>query len=282
MLNSPSSAFMVINITFPDVDSGIVPKTLSGYPNYTLSMPVNFVGTGKIYSKKKWTDCTASNCIAEYRITDEFGALKTYSVLDYSSADSGFRGSYSSAGLACNSYFNLTVTMGTRDGSALNTSSEKFFINCEPRLTVTPLEARSAVGDKNRPIFTVTMWNPKDTGMNYDFSISTVSSDQSFALGFLKPTTDKLYVDPSSSGVINVYLSDIGAGRSGSFKMKFKATDSFGKEYSSVNYMLIFAEGLNEFAAWQLIVLAAAGALIFCKIGNTGMKQKTKRRTVSV
>ena len=66
----PAATLMNASIKFTDVENGIVPLTSGGYPNFTLSLPINFVGTGKIYSNKQWVDCTAQSCFAEYRLFD--------------------------------------------------------------------------------------------------------------------------------------------------------------------------------------------------------------------
>ena len=67
--------------------------------------------------------------------------------------------------------------------------------------------------------------------------------------------------------------------RSGSFPVVFQATDNNdSKKYSATGTILIFAESLDEFAVWQLIVLG--GAAIAVIYFAAGRQKKTKSKPI--
>jgi hypothetical protein len=73
------------------------------------------------------------------------------------------------------------------------------------------------------------------------------------------------------------------APRSGSFPVTFVATDQSDiRTYSAIAAILIFAEGLDEFAAWQLIglVLIALAILYYSDFSATKkISHNTRNKT---
>ena len=146
-------------------------------------------------------------------------------------------------------------------------------------------------------LFNVTIWNPSGSDKTFKLT-ETVTNPSGYPLQWIRfdcqsapgcqagPGEDNwlsdndkaLITTPSlTSGSVSIYIDAVA--RSGSFPVTFVAIDSDnGNTYSTLATILIFAEGLSEFAAWQLVGLLII-AIIFIAYFNMDMKgKKTKRR----
>ena len=90
----------------------------------------------------------------------------------------------------------------------------------------------------------------------------------------IKQTVGK--IPPKNTLVIK--LSDIGAVRAGVYSFKFMAEASPGIEGEGT--LMVFAEGLDEFAAWQMVFLFSGAILIvlWLKPGNINVKTKEEKK----
>ncbi|MDI6720849.1 MAG: hypothetical protein QMD85_00560, partial [Candidatus Aenigmarchaeota archaeon] len=108
------------------------------------------------------------------------------------------------------------------------------------------------------------VWNPQEA-KTYELAMSSVDEEKEYVLEWMSlrcegagcrtdDDTAILNVDGISSMTIFADMSV--AGKSGIFPIKFVAVDSNDteKEYEGRGTLQIFAEGLPEFAEWQLAV----------------------------
>jgi hypothetical protein len=262
----PVNAIMPIKISYPDVQNFLVPTTITGAPNFTRSMPINFDVVPRIVEDDGSSRvCNGDNCVVFYSI-DTKGVNEI--PMQWNDFENHFNASPPSNALACDQYHMLFVRAGKTtqpDLGLQNETNSTFFISCVPRVTVNPLERRLVAGDRNVLAFNVTVWNPLEA-QNFDLSMTSAESNKQFVLEWLSfrcesagcsasDDTTALSVDAVSSKVIFVDLSI--AGKSGVFPIKFMAT-SGGKSYEAQGTLQIFAEGLSEFGSWQLAVAVIA------------------------
>ena len=292
-----TDTYIDVNIEFLDVANNIVPLTTDGrnIPNYTRAMPINIVSEGVINTESGMRRCDDRICTAQFKID-----IGDFANMNYDPFKRAFTGSSPSNSLSCDSVHTVTVVMtdtrpsGSGGTGATGTETKEFFISCSPRLTVVPLEARAVVGDRGTKTFDVTIWNPKNAA-DYTLEMATTKPPEDLlVLGFLDiegdtgtlpdrisgdHKVDAIHVDAVSWQTRRVSLSnDVGAGRSGAFGLRFVATDKVTeKNYIAFGNLLIFAEGLDEFAAWQLVVIMLIVVLIYYRYGDNIAKEAKKR-----
>ncbi len=295
--NSASASYTVtgaptldIDIIFPDVESLRVPLTplslnYPSSPNFTRSMPIKFLAKGSVTTSGGSFVCREGACTARYNITLENSNPAGYTPMGYDAFDVGYKGNYNSSNLLCDEWYDLNVEM-TATGVATDTATKKFFISCVPRLIVTPLESRMTLGEKNKEAFEATILNPTDALITYSLKMDAVDEEDKFILAGLTlegeqtgtHTATGIVVPAKSSVVKKVWLNNAGAFRAGSFKLIFEADDNLNfNKHISINYLLVFAVGLDEFALWQLAVLGIFAALIFYRYENHDLMKKVKK-----
>lgn len=170
--------------------------------------------------------------------------------------------------LQCDTLYELQVRV-FRSGIEARTS-KNFTISCIPRITSTPLAVRLAVGENVSQIINVTIWNPTDYIKTFDLTVTT----QPDWFG------DWLMLDPHDAGnplalsniqVLNLSSTTVGlnlsqAGKAGAYEVTFKVVDQSDlKEYKSVSYVFIYAEGLSEFGYAGVILLVLSSIIIYCR-----------------
>ncbi len=289
-------------VTFPDLEEGVVSPTVTGAPNFTKLMPIWFEARPYTDIGGNVEQCEDVYCRVEYSF-DHYSFWGPGNPPKLAYWD-GFSRSYtptieevSSSGFACDQYQTL-YTRVTKQGGEMDGLEEEvqhdFFISCDARMTIEPIETRHALGDRPGQIFVLTIWNPTDT--QRDFRLQAASNNpQQYPLAWISldcnndfncwdeerktagpapnddpdgwvssGEDDKVFIQVGSltSRSINVVMPN--AAKSGSFPTSFVAEDvTEGRYFSVIGNILIFAEGLEEFQAWQIIILLGLAAVIF-------------------
>jgi hypothetical protein len=277
--NVNGAPYVSLNVVFPDLQDLIVPLAAgcgTNCPNFTKPMPIKFEATG---TSSGGQECTGTTCTATYSVDNQPDVP-----MSYDGFAEAFVAAPLSQALACSQTHLLTVTMTETSSGASSQRSDSFFISCEPAVTVSPVEKRFTLGDRNADAFNVTIWNPLDT-TSFTLNMEAKRPQDAFVLGFLDfqgdgDTMGGLSVPGLSSQSYTVRLNGVGAGRSGSFPLQFTATDESDseKQYSADGALLIFAEALPEFALWQLGIAMIIGLFVFYRYGmNTTRASRTRK-----
>ncbi|MBI4173351.1 MAG: hypothetical protein HY519_01400, partial [Candidatus Aenigmarchaeota archaeon] len=271
---------MVVDVSFPDL--GVtVPRTTDGQneANFTKGMTINFEAAPTVKTILTSSPCTGVDCDVDFNF--DGGAWKPTTWSDFEKAYVPSQLDAASNALACDSYHTLNVksVKQTPPDSGLETTVQKrFFTSCEPRLVATPAEARLVLNAQPGEIFEITAINPKGEEKIFELS-ATTSEPNGYPLPWIRfdcqsgpdceagpgpglPTDDyaRLTVPSGLSRSVSVVMST--AARSGSFPVTFVGTYTEVVEgqtrtntLTAIGTLLVFAEGLDEFAAWQLAVL---------------------------
>ncbi len=272
-LNCPSdcsSTPIEIDIEYEYVKKGIVPLIPAGSgctnprgcPNYTKTMPVKFIARGTIKSLIS-EKCTDTKCDSFYSF--ESGPI---TAMQWDAFSQGFVGNIQTRTANCNQYHTLIVTMATNNSGG--SATQKIYVNCEQRITLNPAERRLAVGEKNKLGFLLNVWNPTNL-RTYNIEIRP-SPDQDFVSSWLRfecgaapacSVTNNVLtvtVEAVNNRGVQVMLTNESSSRSGTYPVNF--VDS-GNRIQGIGTLLVYAEGLSEFQAWQLIALILGAAAIF-------------------
>jgi len=168
-------------------------------------------------------------------------------------------------------------------------------VNCQTKITVTPVEKRFALGNQVVDnAFTLTIYNPKEGVVDKIFNITATTTSPIFNFQWIEfrcteagctvdpVNNDKveLTIAPESQKSFSMLVSTLA--RSGSFPITFVAEDTDGYTFSTTASILVFAEGLSEFASWQLIILVIAVVVLiaYYKLDLGHKKKRTpKKRT---
>ncbi|GEM_PF-5882252 len=263
------AATVDISIQYPDVDAQTVAITPGGNPNFTRSMPVNFVAKAKVITAIA-QDCTGTACTAFYDITLP-GTVPTYKQIFWDGFAKGYKSvtEVPSTNLQCNTAYNLWIKVTDQGTGATNEKPFDIFVNCDPTLTVSPVEARTTLGARNLQPFTVVFWNPRLDALNNMKIEMTSTNPQVMAWINFAGYNDA--VDPFSVPALQRAAFTVEmpvAARSGKYPIDFTVTNNNmpSEQYKNTGTIYIFAEGLPEFQAWQLIILIFAAPLIFWKM----------------
>ncbi|MFA4819454.1 MAG: Ig-like domain-containing protein [Candidatus Aenigmatarchaeota archaeon] len=278
---------------FPDL--GVtVPLTIDpGHDqvaNFTKTMLINFTAVPSTRTFSGVSVCEPPNC----RVDFSFDA-PTY---DKTTKWDAFRKVFvasnvidiASNNFACDQYKTIYLQAQQAGGPPATTSKE-FFVNCQTKITVTPVEKRFALGDQPADnVFSVTVYNPKEGAANKIFDVTSSTTSPIFSFQWIEfkcteggcivdpDNNDKVQLDmpPESQKSFSVSVSTVA--RTGSFPITFVATDPDGNTYSTLATILVFAEGLDEFAAWQLIILVII-AIAFIAYYKIDLGHRKKRKT---
>ncbi|MFH0832596.1 MAG: hypothetical protein V1900_02680 [Candidatus Aenigmatarchaeota archaeon] len=264
--------YILIAVSYPYVKNRVVPLTETGEPNFTRTMPIEFSVKGIIRDKNSplySMNCDDSICNASYNI--DGGGWKR---LSWNALEKAFTDSASSNGLTCNVYHSLNVMMASAQASG--TGRIRFYINCIPKITVNPKEVSIALGRKNIPVFNVTIWNPVDTSHVYDLEMKNSDPTQDYLTHWTRFEYDndkivqhplaltdlnraKAFMGSMDSASTIVQLTEDASSVAGVYPIKFTATGSY---LEGEGTLMVYAEGLNEFAVWQLFFLMMFATLV--------------------
>ncbi len=204
--------------------------------------------------------------------------------------------------LNCDAISMLTANVRLENDGTTDTVQSRVYMNCTPRVVIEPLERKVVLGQKNTEAFSITIYNPayvEGTSSKYNLRMEFLGNAEErdiarHMLGNFEcrelpcPITET--VSPPDSNIIKqitakiipprktilIKLSDIGAVRADVYPFKFVAEASPGIEGEAT--LMVYAEGLDEFAAWQLIFLVMGAMLIF--IGISADNSTNTRKTL--
>lgn len=282
-----------ISVIFPGVVNKIVPTT-SPEPNFTRSMDVDFIVTAQLRNLTSGVtrECTPDICSASYNIdgSTEIGG-PGWTALGWDPFDAAWRAAPSTVDLVCDMYHDLNVKAESLETPGLTSvATYKFFVNCIPKVTVTPIERRLTLGAGEASAFNVTVWNPLEA------ATFTLEMKSQMADGMPLPwvslvcgeactpsltNDDKVQIAVGKISSNSVQVSMPVAPRSGVYPITFAASVGTTQEYKTTGTIQIFSEGLGEFAAWQLaaLLLAAVAVWFWIKPGKRKPKQGNARKT---
>ena len=244
-----------------------------GCPNFTKTMSIKFNAKGTI--KRLINEkCTDTKCSASYRFNDDPGVSMAWDPFSFA-----FTAERGSNDLECNKYHILRITMTSADASGR--MNEKIYINCELRMTLNPAERRLAVGEKNKLGFLLNVWNPTADVKIYNIEIKPTPNNEFVAtwLRFECGPVPQCQVDRNiltvttpavDSKEVQVMLTDEASSIAGIYPVDFADN---AKNLHGEGTLLVFAEGLSEFQAWQLVVLLLASLVIFFIVGKEGTRK---------
>jgi hypothetical protein len=252
-----TTKYVAIDINYPDTPYPV--PIINNKPSFTRGMSIKFLASALIKDKEnKYYEklCDDKSCIVEYGIN---GVLKNAT---WSPFDKAWSGSMPSSSLDCDSTYKLAIKAKVKPDGPAHTELSDFYINCTPKVVLSPRERRLTLGATNQKIFDVTIFNPKDAA-NFNIAMRSISSMS--PLGWIRFDCDNcddsatLNVPALSSNTISV-IGD--ASRSGVYEISFDATSS-GQTYSERGTLSVFSEGLPEFGIIQLIGLIIIAGIVF-------------------
>lgn len=305
-------------------------NTVTGCPNVTKSMPVDFIVKANVEKAIGGGRCSGESGAA-YSCSLS-SSLPGVTISGWDPFVQGWRGRLDTDAIpisSCDSFRSLIVTitlLNQGEAGLPGTAKSDIYIDCNPRIVVEPLERRVVLGQKNIEAFNVTIYNPrydasnpnrKDYTLRMEFreraeeketvqhmfsnfecrdctaikeridslGLSTTKLEefgllmtaQSTMLGRepgLQEIGTSAYTLKKVSATINnvetgvippkntlvIKLSEIGAARAGVYPLKFVAEAS--PEIEGEGVLMVFAEGLDDFAAWQLIAMVMFAMLV--------------------
>ncbi len=266
-------------------ESRLIPLTDTGAPNFTKMMPVKFLTTIKTLGFPP-RPCKNQDCTVNYELNSGSNSPA------WNKLSEEWEGEISSNDLECDRYYTLKIkaTRGTGEKS----SNHQFYINCNPKLVVEPAEKRVSLGGitSDTEAFTVTMYDfrprkyslkMEDTDGNAHDILSPDAQWLEFGCdgctGKPKEISGiKTWSDDDHDGVPDIgermkerapsykvmLRSGVAATRAGMYTITITATkEDTGETREAQAAVIVTAEGLNEFALWQLAVLFSLSALVF-------------------
>ena len=274
---TPTPLYIDSDISFLDADAQIVPEipfggncdNPDGCPNFTKTMPLRFLITAAIkdvVNPGYIEHCKEDTCEASYYINDE-ETTTTWNIMEWDDFKKGWFKTESTM-LNCDQYYNLHSKV--ESDTLTKISREKFFINCEPKLTAEPIETSLILGETEENIFIVTVWNPAGANQ-YQLDMTAIREDE-YPLPWVEFVCENpectvnadhrvtINVDAESSNYAIVYLEQ--AVRAGVFPIRYIADDG-SEQLTATSTLLIFAEGLSEFSLYQFIALIIITASIY-------------------
>lgn len=277
-----------IEIEFLGLETGMAlpcePPELCG-ANYTRGQPLEFAARAKYWvTPWKYVYCNGlvespDYCTASFSI--DFGE---FNGLDWTANDR-WEESYNTKGLICDIH-NLSVRVSKSGVESKVTKN--FSISCTPRLTVVPNIVRSSLGQKNKVIFNVTIWNPTDEDKTFDLEMSSKDDFIRNYLYFISPNAaDCIPPETCIQKIEDMFVSNISkigynstpvrlskAARVGNYETSFTATDQEnGETYNAKGMIMIYGEGMHEFSLFWFFVLMISATFLYARFG----KDKNRR-----
>lgn len=291
---------MMINpkLEFTGISENLIAVNGEGNPVLTKSDTLDVVVTGIIESfltgdavrsrlpvtgfAANVINCNPLICNAQYTID----ANNDFFNMEWDTFTRGWIINEGTLNLECNKNHAITIILSSKlDASILpGTKKYTFFLSCEPKIIISPIEKRAVINDRDFTVFNVTMKNPLESETigelrEYNLVMSAGNVGQDYIISWLNMTdingnsigtsvadgiSADLLISNYNSTTIRVKMDT--AGRSGIFPIKFTAitfVDGESKQYTSTGTIMIFAEGLDEFAPWQAAVAMIFGGFIF-------------------
>ena len=277
-----SSRYVVINVDYPFVRNRVVSVIPSGgectntkgCPNFVRTMPIEFTARAEIRDSQGRIEknpaidllvvtCNGATCNLSSRISSA-----SWHPLVFSQA---FIGTEQSGNLQCDTFLDLEIFVNSTLASGIGTN--RIYLNCIQQLTVEPNTIRIALGEKNIPSFRVSFWNPESTHKNLALRMESshplvikagnlrcvTSGPNCFYQDTMNDDRVQMSIAPSSSNHVIVDLSETASSRAGTYEITFIGT---GSEYTATANLIVFAEALDDFQLWQLLVMMISAIAI--------------------
>ena len=294
---------ILLDVSFPDL--GVtVPRTTDGQneANFTKTMVIDFKATPTVRTVLSTAPCTGTACDVDFSF-DGQPVNKGTTWSDFERAYLPDPADAASNALSCDTYHTLNVkaVKTAEPDSGIETTVQKtFFLSCEPRLVVKPAEVRLVLSSQPGDVFEVTAINPRDE--EKVFNIQALTTDpNSYPLPWIRFTCNSIGCEAGpGQGMPNddyarltvpaglqrsVFVSMSTAARSGQFPVEFRGTytevvdgNTVTNTFSAIGTLLIFAEGLDEFAVWQLAGLMLIVIAILYYSDFLSVKKRPKRK----
>lgn len=191
--------------------------------------------------------------------------------------------------LACDADYTLVVKTAITSGLGVGSSGTletPLHINCKPRVTIDPPEKSVVLNQNNADAFTATVWDPEIRSYSLDMAnakrehVFLAGADRWIEFVCSPPavcSADKLHLSNIQSGSevppqFTVRLTSKAATRAGNFPVRFTASALGVTPAEAEATIKVFAEGLNEFALWQLAVLVILSMILVYR--HSGSKKR--------
>jgi hypothetical protein len=257
-----------ITVNYPDVDNYLVPKTPTGKPNFTMTMPIRFFA--KIEKVGLLTTiCESPYCSASYGID-----ASPTTTMAWDAYEKKFYASYDSTLIPiseCDRYHTINIEAIDAVDGISNTTQSEFFLSCEPRITANPVEKRFVLSDEGLTAFNTTIWNPREAA-TFNIEMKNIRPEDVLVLNWLyfdclgqigcTANNDFVTLEVSELSSKSAFVQLSAANRAGSYPLSFTATKG-SITYKTIAHLLIFAESLYEFNAVYLVALFMIAVIIF-------------------
>lgn len=271
---STANSEIRLEVSYPDLVNGVIPRTSDGLnaPNFTRLMPIMFKATPIIVGTMSASQCRDAECkVYMNDLPPEYWDFKPPIQVAWSGFDNAYvptATQVASGSYECNTYHTFyiqAIKQSSPDAGINTTNATNFFINCDTKLLISPVEKRLAVGEHPGKIFDLTMINPTDSFSQFTVA-ATTTDPNNYPLAWINfvcpggncntdGVTATLDVERQSSVSLEVEMPT--AVKSGAFPVTFVATAPDSSTYPAIGNILIFSEGLTEFSNIQLIGLVA-------------------------
>lgn len=288
----PNTKYAVINLEYPFVRNrviSIIPfagkcTNTKGCPNFVKTMPVEFIVRAEIRDTQGRSVrnpaidplvlvCNDTNCA----LSSKMNSTISWNPLTWSG--SGFAGVEQTIDLECDKYLDLEISVTSAPAADIEKS--QIYLNCIQQLTVDPNTIRVALGERNIPSFKVSFWNPESTQKTIALRTEAThplvlksanlrclaAGAQCFYQDTMNDDRVQLSVDALTSNSVLVDFDQTASARAGTYEITFIGT---GSEYTATANLIVFAEALDDFQLWQLIVLMALAIAILVYVYRKG------------
>jgi len=245
--------------------------------NFTRSELVYFLANADYESGGLVRHCNEEKCEAFYHVENE-DSLPVYPLSGpeqlvwngFEQAWSGYvdtaaKDDFGKAIFGCEKVYTLVVNVTVPDvGWAVNRTD--FYINCIPKLSARPRKVSLVLGEGEKRIFNVTMFNPTEREQYYELTMDAKAPLISWIKFENDPENDRKVnftvpvIDRHSS-----YVDITTAGASGSYPVFFEATNKT-ETYKDEGEINIFSESIREFELVEYSGLLAAVMIILVKV----------------
>jgi len=245
--------------------------------NFTRSELVYFLANADYEFGGLVRHCNEEKCEAFYHVENEDG-LPVYPLsgpeqLVWNGLEQAWGGYVDTAAkddsgkaiFGCEKVYTLVVNVTVPDvGWAVNRTD--FYINCIPKLSARPRKVSLVLGEGEKRIFNVTMFNPTEREQYYELTMDAKAPLISWIKFENDPENDRKVnftvpvIDRHSS-----YVDITTAGASGSYPVFFEATNKT-ETYKDEGEINIFSESIREFELVEYSGLLAAVMIILVKV----------------
>lgn len=275
--------------------AGLNPQTNYNCPLYTRSMGINVT----VKAQHDGDLCDSDNeCSVTIKILDNNG---NYIQIPGSARSGIYRAYYggyearfkSDEKFACNQWYTVIADVNVRNNNFGKSASSKFYIDCRPKIIVTPKNRLFAVGETAKDAFDLRIINPLDTNANFVVSLTDESRQGGDTmLSIIQPSTIP-GIDERTT-----YARLIDASRAGAYPINFTITtrdQAYLNELqknglptnlcgfncfmtSDKGVLNAFAEGLDSISFFQFLVIPFAAAVIYLLFARKHLFRNCKRK----